>query len=708
MNRWRTWSWKKRFGVLAGSGLGALVAFVVVGYLVTPIPSANAAATNQATVIRYADGGEIGRVGAQNRQRVALADVADSAQKAVLAAEDRGFYTEPGISPKGILRALFTNLRGGGDIQQGGSTITQQYAKNAYLTQNRTYSRKIKEVFIALKLSRKLSKDEVLERYLNTIYFGRGASGIEVASKTYFNRRAKDLTVAQSAVLAATIRSPAAYDPTRHPERAQERWAYVLDGMVTKGWLSAADRAALRYPTVLKPGQGAASAANDRKGPKGYILDMVEEELASQGFSEDRLAEGGFVVRTTLRRKAQEAAVKTVQDAIPQSTAQDQPAAALVSIAPATGEVWAYYGGSEGNASTDYASGQARQPGSSFKPYVLATALDQGKGLGTRLDGSSPQEICGQKIRNDEGDPPLGRTDLVRGLALSVNTVYYRLACDVGPKKVKELAYAAGISGSRPLAEKDGHTAAGIGLGIYEVSVLDQASGYATFGNGGEHQQVHFVKSVSTVGGDTVFEAQEKKDRAFSEDVAADATYAMQQVVSSGTGTRARIPGRPTAGKTGTTQQNIDAWFCGFTPQLATAVWVGRPDHKPLKGVLGSNRGVYGGTVPARIFSDYMTAALEGQPVESFPKRANVGKNYSPDTGNQPGRGTTPASSTPSASPSATEAPSTPTPSPAPPQPSDPATQPPAPTPPAPQPTATQPPPSQPPPSSQARSSPSP
>ncbi|MEO6205991.1 MAG: transglycosylase domain-containing protein [Mycobacteriales bacterium] len=654
MNKWRTWSWKKRIAAVLGGGFLSAVLLVIVGYLATPIPSANSASTNQATVIRYADGGEIGRVGAQNRQRVPLASVADSAQKAVLAAEDRGYYTEPGISPRGILRALFTNVKGGGSIQQGGSTITQQYAKNAYLTQNRTYTRKIKEVFIALKLSRKLSKDEVLERYLNTIYFGRGASGIEVASKTYFNRSAKDLTVAQAAVLAATIRSPGAYDPTRHPQRAKDRWNYVLDGMVSQGWLSKADRDSQRYPTVLKPGEGKAAAANDRKGPKGYILDMVEEELAAQGFSEDRLAQGGFVVRTTLRRAAQEAAVKAVQDAIPQSTEQSQPAGALVSIAPSTGEVWAYYGGSEGNASTDYASGEARQPGSSFKPYVLATALEAGKGLGTRLDGSSPQKICNQRIQNDAGDPPMGQTDLVRGLYLSVNTVYYRLACDVGPKKIKELAYRAGISGSNKLAEKDGVTAAGIGLGIYEVSVLDQATGYATFANGGEHQETHFVKSVATIGGDVVFESQEKKDRAFSEDVAADATYAMTQVVQRGTGTRAKIPGRPTAGKTGTTQENVDAWFCGFTPQLATAVWVGRPDRKPLRGVLGSERGVYGGTVPAKIFADYMTAALEGQPVENFPKRANVGKNFSPDSGRTfSPRPTDTASASPSPSSSA-------------------------------------------------------
>ena len=224
VNRWRAWSWPKRIAAGAGALFGFLVVLLVLGYLTTSLPPANAAATNEATVIQYADGGEIGRIGTQNRESVALHEVPKYVQQEVLAAEDRGFYSEPGISPKGILRALFTNVKGGGDIQQGGSTITQQYAKNAYLSQNRTYTRKVKEVFIALKLSRKLSKDEVLERYLNTIYFGRGASGIQVAAKTYFNRPVDKLTPAQGAVLAATIRSPAAYDPTRHPERAKERW----------------------------------------------------------------------------------------------------------------------------------------------------------------------------------------------------------------------------------------------------------------------------------------------------------------------------------------------------------------------------------------------------------------------------------------------------------------------------------------------------
>ncbi len=207
----------------------------------------------QSTVIRYEGGEELARLGT-NRQLVALADISEPAQKAVLAAEDRGFYSEPGISPKGIARALFTNVRGGG-VSQGGSTITQQYAKNAFLTSERTYTRKVKEVFISLKMTREKSKEQILEDYLNTIYFGRGAYGIDAASRAYFGpaATAKTLTPAQAAVLASSIRSPAGYEPTKHADKAQERWTYVLDGMVSEGWLSPSDRAAATYPAVLPP-----------------------------------------------------------------------------------------------------------------------------------------------------------------------------------------------------------------------------------------------------------------------------------------------------------------------------------------------------------------------------------------------------------------------------------------------------------------------
>jgi membrane peptidoglycan carboxypeptidase len=645
VNRWRQWSLRTK--VLSGIGAFFLLIFLlgVVGYVLTDLPSP--AGTNQASSIRYSDGSEIGRVGAENRKLVSLNDVSDPAQKAVLAAEDRGFYSEPGISPRGIFRALVANLKGGG-VQQGGSTITQQYAKNAYLSHERTFTRKVKEFFISLKLSHKLSKDQILENYLNTIYFGRGAAGIEVASNTYFNKHAKDLTVAEGAVLAASIRSPAAYDPTRHSTRAKDRWNYVLNGMVKKGWLTKEERAGLKYPTVLEPGKGGGARTNDRSGPNGFILDHVEEELAQHGFTEDRLAQGGYVVQTTIRKQAQDAAVaamKVIPDAKPGDKAAVQ--GSLVAIVPGTGEVYAYYGGRDGNKGFDYgSSGTGVQPGSSFKPYTLATALDQGIGLGTRVDGSSPQTFAGQVVHNDEGDPPLGQIDLVKATELSVNTAYYNLAKKVGVNNIADVAHRAGIPEGDTLKDDKGGRGLGITLGVYPVHVIDQANGYATFANGGVAAKPFFVKSVRDRDSNTVYGVKQVNSRAFGADVAADATYALQQVVNSGTGTRAQLAGRPAAGKTGTTSKNINAWFCGYTPQLSAAVWIGRANGTPLKGVLGSTRGVYGGTVPAGIWKQFMEGALQGQDVKQFPPRANVGRNAS--IGNGGSFSPTPASGSPS------------------------------------------------------------
>jgi len=617
------------------------LALLVVGYLLVRVPVASATSTAEASIITYADGSEIGRIGKSNRILVDLSQVSDPLQKAVLAAEDRGFYSEPGISLTGIGRALLNNVRG--QSTAGGSTITQQYVKNAYLTTERTYTRKVKEAFIALKLSRSVDKNQILQDYLNTVYFGRGADGVQIASLTFFGKDAKDITVPEAAVLAGLLRSPAGYDPARNPADARARWAYVLDGMVEKGWLSPQDRAAATYPTVLPPGAGPAAKNNDRSGPKGYVLAQVEAELGRNGFGEDRLAAGGLEVKTTLHQDAQLAAEKAVADAVPAAKGNADPVAALVSVEPKTGAVWAYVGGREGNGGVDYAAGESRQPGSSFKPYTLATALENGVSLNSRFDGASPQTICGQKVQNDEGDPRLGQTELVQATALSVNTVYYRLACQIGPQKIADLAHRAGIPASVPLVDPGTTTpTAGITLGQYEVHVIDQAVGFATFAAQGQTAAPFFVSDISR-GGASVYTARPKTSPAFGADVAADATAAMQAVVTQGTGTRAALSGRPVAGKTGTTEQNKDAWFVGFTPQLATAVWLGRPDRSPLTGVLGSRTGIYGGTIPAGIFAAYMDAALAGQPVMQFPPRANVGRLAAPPT----------SSYVPSAAPSA-------------------------------------------------------
>jgi membrane peptidoglycan carboxypeptidase len=617
-------AWRRVVPAVLGGGLLLVLLAVLIAYWRTEVPEPDDLAVAGATRVLYSDGSELGRVGGQNRIPVTLDKVPTDAREAMLAAEDRGFYTEPGISPRGILRALFTNVRGGGEIQQGGSTITQQYAKNAFLsdggTAARTYTRKVQEIFIALKMTREVPKEQILEDYLNTIYFGRGAYGIQVAANTYFGKPVEQLTTEEAAVLAATVRSPANYDPEADPERARERWDYVLDGMVEEGWLDAGARAAMQYPAVQPA--SAANKNNDLSGPKGHVIQAVMAELERELDERDQseLLQRGLEVTTTIRRPAQDAAVAAVQEVVGASEEEGALKGALVSIEPTSGAVVAYYGGATGTGFDYAAQGNGRQPGSSFKPYTLAAALEEGISLRSTYDGNSPKRFPGltRPVENFGGDD-YGRVSLLEATENSVNTAYFELGIDVGPAKVAELAHRAGIT--TPLGEPQPE--AGISLGIYDVRVIDQASGYATFANEGVRVAPHMIDRVRQ-GDEDLFQVAPQAERAMEEDVAADVTSALQRVVTSGTGTRARLGSRPVAGKTGTTSDNYDAWFAGYTPQLSTVVWIGTGRNETIE--IPGLRQATGGTVSAGIWRDYMAVAMDGMPVERFPRAANVGR----------------------------------------------------------------------------------
>src|SRR6266511_3281486 len=633
--------------VLACTFLLLVVVAAGVLYAAAKIPLPGQIRTDQVSVVTFADGTEMARIGAQNRTDVPLSKVPEGVQNAVLAAEDRGYWKEPGVSVRGIARALYNNLRGAGT--QGGSTITQQYVKNAYLTQERTFTRKFREAVIAVKLDREFSKQEILEWYLNTIYYGRGAYGIEAAAETYFNKPVERLTVPEGAVLAASIRSPALYDPQKHPDSARARWRFVIDGMAKEGWLDPAAATGMSYPKVAPRRD---NALNQVSGPSGYVLEQVKDELANLGFEESLLNREGLHVQTTVDRNGQAAAVTAVR-----GTFAGQPAnlrQALVAVDPRSGAVRAYYGGASGTG-FDYAQ-TWRPPGSSFKPYVLATALDLAVhsqaaiSLRSTFDGRSPRTFQGTVVHNSEG-AQCPHCPLLEAMKRSINTVFYDLALKVGPQRVAATAQRMGIPAThdgRPTLQQNGVTAGGIGIGQYEVRPIDQAVGFATLASGGILRPPYFVQKITDPTGHVLYEHADGGRRAIDPKVANDVTYSMEPVAG-----YSGVPlagGRPCAAKTGTqqfgaTSYNSDAWMVGFTPQVSTAVWVGSDKPTALKNAAG--RPLYGRGLPGATWKAFMDAYLAGQTAARLPTSPQVRPAPSPSPT---------ASPTPSPTPSATRA----------------------------------------------------
>ncbi|CAB4336448.1 unannotated protein [freshwater metagenome] len=616
------------------------VALFSYAYFTVSIPNPNDYVNSQATIIQYSNGNEIGRIGAQNRTIVPLAKIPLNVRHAVLAAEDRSFYTERAFSITGILRAVVNNLRGG--ALQGGSTITQQYSKTAFLTPERSVQRKIKELVIAIKLESQLSKDQIFENYLNTIYFGRGSYGVETASEQYFNRTVNQLTLAQSAVLASILRSPGYYDPSysvANAKRLEGRFTYVINGMVAAKWITKEDAAKIKFPVVKER-----VTSGSLSGPKGYIIAQAQKELNGLGFADEQLMIGGLIVRTTLDQKSQQSAVDAVDKQTPKKAPVDLHVG-LVAVRPGTGEIIALYGGKDYLVRQLSDATQAiALAGSTFKPFALVAALEQGIPLTSIWNGDSPQlfDDLGKPYPvSNYGDETWGPIDLLKATAHSVNTVYVPLGIKVGPEKVMEVARRAGIPMSVALMPTPS-----IVLGPASPHVVDVAAAYATFAAQGVYAKPFLVSQVQGPNKGVLYEAKIQGQEVFSKDVMADLTYALQEVVRSGTATYGTSGlGRPAAGKTGTSEQNASAWFSGYTPQLAASVAFFKENASQTLNGIGGLTSVTGGTFPAKVWTAFMKGALAGQPKLDFPPPVHIG-------GTEPIVMTTPGATAPTDAPS--------------------------------------------------------
>lgn len=605
------------------SGLGFVVGVAVFGvaYFTVDIPDPNDYVNSQATIIQYADGSEIGRLGAQNRTVIPLAKIPVKLREAVLAAEDRNFYSQLAFNPIAIARAAINNVLGG--QTQGGSTITQQYAKTAFLTSERTITRKLKELVIAIKLENQLSKDEILENYLNTIYFGRGAYGVETGAQVYFGHGVDSLTVAESAILASILRSPGLYDPyfqDGNAERLSARYRYVIDGMVEAGWLGKSRGEKLKGE---EPPVNPRLSSGRLAGPRGYLISWVQRELNELGFTDEQLLIGGLVIRTTLERKAQEAAQIAVQEAGPQDPPEDLHIG-LLSIRPGTGEIVAMYGG------RDYLERQLNdatqgitQAGSTFKVFALAAALEQGIPLTSIWNGDSPQffDDLGKPYRVGNYDnEDYSEISLLRATASSVNTVYVPLGIAAGLENVVNAARRAGIPDSVAMLPTPS-----LVLGVSSPRVIDVAAAYATFAAEGIYAKPFIINEVLGPNRGILYQGKIEAEEVFSSDVMRDLNYALRQVVLAGTATSAlRGLGRQAAGKTGTSNENTSAWFTGYTPDLATSIAFFRDDALTTLRGIGGITSVTGGTFPARIWNAYTKRALEGSPKLKFRPPVNV------------------------------------------------------------------------------------
>ncbi|GAB2840473.1 hypothetical protein GCM10022221_44840 [Actinocorallia aurea] len=650
-------SWKVVAGVCA-VGLVAMIGLVGIGYASTPTPdlvNGNKLGTDYQRTTVYWDvkkgKEEVMFNMAANREDVELNVVPIHVRQAVMSAEQRGFEGDLAISIKGMSRAALKTLSGGS--VEGGSTITQQLARNrlATLSTDRSITRKVKEIFASFKLEGKYSKDEIMKNYLNTIAFGPNTNGIQAASKAYFWKPIDKATVEEGAMLAAMIQQPSYFCPTTS-DRTQDcftaleyRWNYVLDGMVSEGWLEKSKRDTMKFPKVKKTSGKQSSSQQD------YVLSRVLNELGQiPNFDETAVTtSGGYKIYTSLNKKLMGYAKSAVKEYGPDpdlsKKEQKIVRSGLVVVNPKDGAIVAFYGGDPDRDMSDAALYERPQIGSSFKPYVLATALSEGYNVKSLIEGRSP--ICldpttgdvvpGAKDENSCGTQNYWmRSEHGGGQAISLvdatrdsnNTSFVKLGLKVGLDKVIAEAKDFGL----PTDDMDPKNAS-TSLGVSNVPAIYQAAGYAAFANGGTAVTPHVItKIIGPDGNELKLPWDKKGKQVLTEDQAAQATEAMRAVVTGGTGTEAQLAnGQPAAGKTGTTDGGAATWFVGYTPQYAAAATVFNKNSKTLEDYIQSTY-AYGGHYPARIWKAFMDKALAGKDIEAFPVPTYSGETKKWDT----------------------------------------------------------------------------